>query len=595
MGNLRRREPAWQDSVRAARKAANDIPQNWAIRTALEGCCYELERLLNGIASARRSGVPPSILERFTEESNAALKSIYRIAFRASHVAQLGLPEGEFSAKLDVQSQKIESLRAAAYRSRSVLANLSLSTEDSKDAEKAAEGLAALAHASKVLDVEASSTALPPVPGAKLTKSSSAKMFPILAVLGLVLISGSIALFVWPRILGAGLPQEPLVDQDPVGGQPEPISATAVAEPNSSPSTEVATDKSVSAHQTATVEAILMLATTVSAQQAEDAATKAVEVTQVALNQEATQFAQGLQTQQVSETGTASAQLSEMQTATAEAALDEQIGRIAFVTSRDGNEEVYTMKPNGTGLLRLTNSEAGDAAPTWSPDNQQIAFMSNRDGNWNIYVMNKDGTGQRQLTSGPGNYRLPAWSPDGSYIAFNSDRLNPGVAVYAIYVMRTDGSQQTQLTYGLNAGRPAWSPDGTKIAFNVLQDGNTDNYDVYLMNADGSASTQLTNSIGDDSVPAWLPDGRIAFISDRDGNRELYLMNADGSSQTRLTNSSADEGSSTWSPDGSSTIFDAYADDQWQLYSMESNGKARVQLTYGLLDGYSPAWTKRHR
>ncbi len=42
--------------------------------------------------------------------------------------------------------------------------------------------------------------------------------------------------------------------------------------------------------------------------------------------------------------------------------------------------------------------------------------------------------------------------------------------------------------------------------------------------------------------------GRIAFVSERDGNFEVYVMNADGSEQTRLTNNPADDGGLAWSP-----------------------------------------------
>jgi Tol biopolymer transport system component len=50
------------------------------------------------------------------------------------------------------------------------------------------------------------------------------------------------------------------------------------------------------------------------------------------------------------------------------------------------------------------------------------------------------------------------------------------------------------------------------------------------MNADGSGQINLTNNPAADDVPSWSPDGRrIAFASDRDGNREIYVMNADGS------------------------------------------------------------------
>jgi len=58
-----------------------------------------------------------------------------------------------------------------------------------------------------------------------------------------------------------------------------------------------------------------------------------------------------------------------------------------------------------------------------------------------------------------------------------------------------------------------------------------------------------TDPLVDDFEPAWSPDGnKIAFVSDRDGNREIYFMNAGGSGQTRLTNDPASDLGPAWSP-----------------------------------------------
>ena len=78
-------------------------------------------------------------------------------------------------------------------------------------------------------------------------------------------------------------------------------------------------------------------------------------------------------------------------------------GKIAFVSQRDGNDEIYTMNADGSNVQRLTSDPIGspnsDLSPTWSPDGTRIAFVSNRDGNYEIYVMNADGSNQQRLTS----------------------------------------------------------------------------------------------------------------------------------------------------------------------------------------------------
>jgi Tol biopolymer transport system component len=161
------------------------------------------------------------------------------------------------------------------------------------------------------------------------------------------------------------------------------------------------------------------------------------------------------------------------------------------------------MNADGTGVpQQLThNSVYGDVDPTWSPDGKRIAFMSERDGNWEIYVMNADGSGQANLTNNSANDRQPAWSPKGAKIAFTSDR-DGNIEVYA---MTAGGRRQTNLTK--TAGNdilPSWSPDGRKIAFTTNRDLATAGDEIYTMNANGSGQTGFGgNSTVDDDAPSW--------------------------------------------------------------------------------------------
>ena len=86
-------------------------------------------------------------------------------------------------------------------------------------------------------------------------------------------------------------------------------------------------------------------------------------------------------------------------------------GRIAFVSDRDGNVEIYVMDADGSNLTNLTNNPAYDWLPVWSPDGSRIAFVSDRDGNWEIYVVDADGSNLTNLTNNPADDLLPAWSP----------------------------------------------------------------------------------------------------------------------------------------------------------------------------------------
>ncbi len=263
-------------------------------------------------------------------------------------------------------------------------------------------------------------------------------------------------------------------------------------------------------------------------------------------------------------------------------------GKLALVSSRDGNNEVYEMNADGSDQMRLTNTAAAEYAPKWSQDGSKIAFESVRDGNGEVYVMNADGSSQTRLTFNNATDGDPAWSADGSKIAFVSDRSGSS----QVYVMNADGSSPTQLTtLGSNSG-PTWSPDGTRIAFNSSR---ASSWDIYVMNADGSGQSRLTFTLalipGTNTNPDWSPDGaKLAFASARDGYGEVYIMNADGSGQTNLTNNPAQDGGPAWSPDGSFIAFDSNRDGDFEVYVMNADGSGQTNLTSNPAQDSGPNW-----
>ncbi len=99
--------------------------------------------------------------------------------------------------------------------------------------------------------------------------------------------------------------------------------------------------------------------------------------------------------------------------------------KIAFLSSRDGNGEVYSMSADGSGQTRLTNNPAFDGWPAFSPDSSKIAFDSNRDGNDEIYSMNADGSGQARLTNAAGVDSYPELGGAGLDSAGDHHRLRP--------------------------------------------------------------------------------------------------------------------------------------------------------------------------
>ncbi|NMC79217.1 MAG: hypothetical protein GYA59_07650, partial [Chloroflexi bacterium] len=161
---------------------------------------------------------------------------------------------------------------------------------------------------------------------------------------------------------------------------------------------------------------------------------------------------------------------------------------------------------------------------TPTPSAPKIAFVSNRDGNMEIYTMNSDGTGLINLTNSPSHEYWPQWSPDLSKITFHLYEANDDKRENAdIYVMNADGTNRIRLTHELTSQKfPSWSPAGTMIVFCSNQGGN---YDIYTMHNDGS---QITDDPGKDYYPMWSPKSdEIVFESDRTGNNDIYIMKKD--------------------------------------------------------------------
>jgi len=168
--------------------------------------------------------------------------------------------------------------------------------------------------------------------------------------------------------------------------------------------------------------------------------------------------------------------------------------RLAFLSSRDGNSDVFTMTVNGGHITNLTKSGMNDGFPTWSPDGEKIAFSRLMgDNSVRIYAVDSDGDNEVQLVDLPVANLYPVWSPSGNRLAF-VNLPERGDSKYRIYSVDPDGINLQLLYEDLlePINEIAWSHDESQIIF-----GRTNNAIAFL-----DTETREVHSI---DVPVWNP------------------------------------------------------------------------------------------
>jgi len=256
-----------------------------------------------------------------------------------------------------------------------------------------------------------------------------------------------------------------------------------------------------------------------------------------------------------------------------------QLALIIFESFRAGENNIFSMRSNGSNFQQLTSGSGDNHSAVLDDDSAKIAFVSERDGNPEIYVMNVDGSGQTRLTNNSDSDREPAWNPDGSKIAFLSDRAPGSPGTYSIYVMDADGSNQTLVldgNFGSGIASVAWSPNGNKLVATL---GFTGWFRVATINPDGTDLTYLTPDGENNGSARWLGNSRIVFTSVRDGNFEIYVMNNDGSNQQRLTNDPSTDSSPCATPNDNRIVFSSSRTGTSQVFIMNADGSNPVNLS----------------
>ena len=205
-----------------------------------------------------------------------------------------------------------------------------------------------------------------------------------------------------------------------------------------------------------------------------------------------------------------------------------------YVWTMDPNYDIYSARPDGSRLKRLTDTPGYDAEATISRDGRSIVFTSARDGDLDLYVMDAGGKNVRRLTNEEGYDGGAFFSFDGRLIVYRAHHprdpaeieeyralLKTGLLKprrFELFVMNADGSDKRPVTSNGAANfAPFFHPDGKRIIFaSNLHNPGGHNFDLFIVNVDGSGLERITTHEMFDSFPMFTSDGKkLVWASNR--------------------------------------------------------------------------------
>lgn len=186
--------------------------------------------------------------------------------------------------------------------------------------------------------------------------------------------------------------------------------------------------------------------------------------------------------------------------------------------------EIWTVPAEGGDATRLTTNGSAEYAPAWSSDSTKLAFVTDRHSNLDIYLIDVKTRRQKQVTTDPADDINPQFSEDGRFLAY----VRTGGAESGLYVVplptgdalmseaKNLAAEAVRVGPGPGIGSYDWSPDGNWLAYSKRDPTST--FDLWIVPSVGGTPINVTRYPGFNSSPQWSRDGKqILFLSNRGG------------------------------------------------------------------------------
>lgn len=228
--------------------------------------------------------------------------------------------------------------------------------------------------------------------------------------------------------------------------------------------------------------------------------------------------------------------------------------RVAFASDRAGSWDIWILPLNGGPAVQVTRSPADEIHPSWAPGGDRLVYcsLSPTANQWELWMTSDASGGSRKFI---GYGLFPEWSPTADVILYQRAREQGGRRFGIWTLAMTDGEPQfpSELAWGAAEAciLPTWSGDGSAIAFVGAADTVRSamdheepalaSTDIWLMAADGRGKVRLTDGFSVNHAPAFGPDGRLFFTSNRSGCDNIWSLmpSRQQADEQRLTDGTA--------------------------------------------------------